>query len=326
MNETHPLVSVALCTYNGAKFLREQLESIVHQTYQKIELVVVDDGSTDSTKDILKEYAEKFPFVRLYYNSTNLGLVRNFEKALSLCAGELIALSDQDDIWNPEKLERQVNAIGDNMLLYHDSVFINQQGEDLNKKMSDLLNFYKGNRPEVFLFFNCVSGHSILLKKQLLKYAIPFHPRANHDHWLAFVATSVGSIDYLPLCLVQYRQHDNSATDILKRKGGVIGIKRTPPNVKFEIEKRWLDCCISYKNHSRHPLIERIYNLYNRRLHSFISIPYAVEIFRNRKYFLYIQKKGYLSKLNFAFKQVWGLKAKNLTYRKPMDVKGKSGE
>src|SRR5688500_10348209 len=94
-----PLVSIALCVYNGEKFLREQLDSLVNQSYPNIEIIASDDRSTDASLLILQEYADRYPYFKFGQNEQNLGYVKNFEKVISLCSGDLIALSDQDDIW-----------------------------------------------------------------------------------------------------------------------------------------------------------------------------------------------------------------------------------
>src|ERR1700753_2011765 len=103
----NPLVSIALCTYNGAVYLKEQLDSLIAQTYPNIEIVVVDDRSADDTWQLLTGYANTYPQFKIHQNAQNLGFVKNFEHAASLCSGELIALCDQDDIWHPEKIALQ---------------------------------------------------------------------------------------------------------------------------------------------------------------------------------------------------------------------------
>src|SRR5882762_9087557 len=98
-------ISIAMCTYNGARYLREQLDSIAAQTRPPSELIVCDDNSLDETREIVAGFAASAPFpVRLGVNEQNLGSIRNFERAIKLCEGDLIALSDQDDVWLPEKL------------------------------------------------------------------------------------------------------------------------------------------------------------------------------------------------------------------------------
>ena len=105
-------VSVVMCTYNGAKYLREQLDSIISQTYPIYELIVQDDCSTDETVAIIKEYMETYSFIKLYVNEHNLGFNQNFKSATMKATGDYVAISDQDDVWFPEKLEKQVLAIG----------------------------------------------------------------------------------------------------------------------------------------------------------------------------------------------------------------------
>ena len=111
------LISVALCTYNGEKFLREQIDSILAQTYKNLEIVIVDDCSTDKTTNIINAYAEKDKRIKLFQNASNLGFNKNFERALGLTSGEYIAISDQDDIWLPQKLQSLLDNIKNNWLI-----------------------------------------------------------------------------------------------------------------------------------------------------------------------------------------------------------------
>ena len=113
------LVSIALCTYNGEAYLKEQLDSLIDQTYPNCEIIIVDDCSKDGTVDILKQYANEYPQIKLYINSENLGYTKNFEKAINLCNGEYIALCDQDDIWDKNKISIMIHRIGDNILIYY---------------------------------------------------------------------------------------------------------------------------------------------------------------------------------------------------------------
>lgn len=305
----NPLVSIALCTYNGEKYLAQQLDTLIAQTYPNIEIVAVDDCSTDDTYNILSEYSARYPQITVYKNEGNLGYVKNFERALTLCKGELIALCDQDDLWNPEKIALQVDAIKDNTLVYHDSEFINEDGTPMGKKMSDVVNPYRGDEPEVFLFFNCVSGHAILMKRELLADALPLKRDYFHDWWLAYVATNIGRIDYLPQCLVQYRQHDKSDTNIL-------GIKRKKDKYKFssyiklQRAQTWLKYCVDFPKNRDQLFIEKVYNSFSLRMNSYISFEFATMLFKHRKTMLKIRKKSNASNLNYIYKQIWGVLAK----------------
>lgn len=301
-----PLVSIALCTYNGEKFLREQLNSIVHQTYSKLELIIVDDCSSDGTLDILNEYAREYSFIKVHKNEVNLGYIRNFEKALKLCSGNLIALSDQDDIWHLNKIEKLVNAIGDNLMIYHDSEFVDQNGHSLNKKMSDIMNLYRGNEPEAFIFFNCISGHSVLMKKELRDEILPFPNAYFHDWWIAYVATNLGSIDYLNETLVNYRQHETTDTNILKIERNRTSLKRLGSNQKQNKKIQWLKSCAEYPKNKQPELINAIYDEVVKSNKGYISLKLAGLIYKNRKKLFRINKKSKLSKLNFILKEIWG--------------------
>ena len=213
-----PLVSIALCTYNGDKFLEEQLDSLINQTYQNIEIIIIDDFSSDQTIEIIKRYVAKFETIHLHQNEVNLGYVKNFEKAIGLCNGEFIALCDQDDIWAHEKINLLFNNIENNALIYHDSEFIDGKGTPLRKNLSERLNMYEGSSSCPFFFYNSVSGHSIMFRKSLIGSILPFNENYYHDWQIAIIATAHGGIKYLNQTLVKYRQHELSNTDFLRIK------------------------------------------------------------------------------------------------------------
>ena len=211
---TQPLVSVALCTYNGERYISSQLDTIINQTYKNIEIIVVDDRSTDNTPTILKRYEQEGK-IRLYRNETNLGFIKNFEKAISLCTGEYIALSDQDDLWELNKIQVLVNNIGDCTLIFSDSEFMDSEGKLMGKIKSQFHNFIKGDVSISFIFDTCTPGHAMLFKKKLLDYLFPFPEDMYHDWWVVYTATVLGKIMYVKDSLVKYRQHQNSYTDAL---------------------------------------------------------------------------------------------------------------
>lgn len=304
-----PLVSIALCTYNGEQFLVEQLDSIVNQTYPNLEVIIVDDGSKDETISILQSYSKKHTNIKIYQNEVNLGYIKNFEKAITLCSGEYIALSDQDDIWILNKIELQVEEIGNNILIYHDSEFVNQQGASLNKKMSDILKMYEGESYRPFLFFNCLSGHECLFHKSLIAASIPFPKEIFHDRWLAFTATNRGSIKYLDVPLVKYRQHEKSDTNILKLKRSK-SEKTIQGNKRIEKTISELEIFFNYAHTQEREFIEGLLKLYRIRLTSYFCFSLVFFLFMHYKSLLYISKKGTLSKLNFIIKHLWGAKFK----------------
>ncbi len=306
------LVSIALCTYNGEAYLREQLDSIVNQSYSPIELIAVDDCSTDNSLKILQEYAVKYPIIKIFVNSENLGYIKNFEKALQLCSGDYIALSDQDDIWDLKKVEKQVHTIGNHLLLYHDSEFVDQNGQSLNRKMSDIMNLYRGNQPEAFLFFNCISGHSVLMKKELRDDLLPFPDTYFHDWWMGYVATNLGSIDFLNESLVKYRQHQKADTNILKRKRDNTVRNPVSASMKYERKILWIKSCLDYPKNKNPEFVRKLYAEFIKNKMEFISFGLAKLIYKNRNVLFSINKKSSFSKVNFTLKELWGGKIRRI--------------
>ena len=148
-----------------------------------------------------------------------------------------------------------------------------------------------------FLFFNCVSGHTILMKRELLAYILPLNENYFHDWWIAYVATNVGKIDFIPQCLVKYRQHDNSETNIFK-------VKREKNNYKSNTRQRflkivkWLEYCKNFKHNKEQSLVEDFYLalLQNRSLKIFLLMV------RNWGIIFYIRKKTTIGNLNYIRK------------------------
>jgi glycosyltransferase involved in cell wall biosynthesis len=217
MSDTaEPLISVALCTYNGERYLREQLDSLLAQTYSNMEIVAVDDGSTDRTVELLREYEQRDARVRVIVNPQNVGFTRNFERAIALCNGVFVAPCDQDDIWLPGKLRTLVRCIGKRSLAFCDSELIDADGRSLDKRMSQFWTMQDLDDPMAFAFTNCVSGHAMLFRRELLDEQPHLPAEVFHDWWLAALATVNGGIAYCPERLVRYRQHGKNVTDILR--------------------------------------------------------------------------------------------------------------
>jgi glycosyltransferase involved in cell wall biosynthesis len=205
------LVSIVLCTYNGEKYLDEQLSSILNQSYVNFEIIISDDASSDSTLMLLEKYKSDTR-IKIFQNTFNLGYIKNFEIALSHVTGNFIAFSDQDDIWLSNKLECLVNNIGDKLLVYSNSEYIDENGQFLHKKLSDISLMYSGTNARGFILWNVVWGHTMLIKKELLPIILPIPTIAPHDIWMAFKATDCGGIQYINEVLTYYRQHTSTVT------------------------------------------------------------------------------------------------------------------
>ncbi|TDQ09366.1 glycosyltransferase family 2 protein [Pedobacter metabolipauper] len=298
------LVSIALCVYNGEQFLKEQLDSILNQNYQNIEIIIVDDCSADQSRTILNTYKEKYSIIKLYFNTANLGYVRNFEKAITLATGKYIALSDQDDIWHPEKISKQVAEIGDHMLIYHDSQYMDHEGKDLDLKMSDVFNLYEGNSPLPFLLKNCVSGHTIMFNRILLEHALPFNADFFHDWWLAFVASNAGSIKLVPQTLVRYRQHTENTIDMLDLRK--INEPQEDLYNPLVTDKAWIGHCSTYSG----PYADYAYGIYKlitSKLNFFNKIKLYILLYKNRKLLFAINKNSGKEKAAMLKKFVFAL-------------------
>jgi glycosyltransferase involved in cell wall biosynthesis len=221
-----------MATYNGALFLRTQLDSLLRQTYPYLEIIVVDDGSTDDTLSILREYASAHPHIHIYPNDRNLGYVRNFEKGCGLAKGEFLALCDQDDSWKEDKIEKLVAAIGDAAMVHCDSFLCDNNLQTDGARISDRAVFKAiGNCLEQAVFCR-IYGHTTLITKELYRKSVPFLTVIPHDWWLCFMATLHGGIRYVDEPMVHYRQHAHNLF-------GVVGTRRKKTaEEKKKIEER----------------------------------------------------------------------------------------
>lgn len=217
-------VSVALCTFNGEQFLQKQLKSIADQASQPAELIVCDDGSTDQTVQLIERFRRDVTFpVRIIKNDTRLGIVRNFEKAIHECRGEIIALSDQDDIWIPDKLSTILTFFRSHRTctaIFSDAELINQDGKSMGRRLSQAQGYahgklrrllVRGQIADILFRRNICTGATMAIRSELRQLALPF-PRPMpagllHDGWVALVAAIHQQLAYVKKVLIKYRQH-----------------------------------------------------------------------------------------------------------------------
>ena len=300
-----PLVSVVMCTYNGAAFLTEQIESILGQTYPNFELIISDDASTDGTTEILNKYAGH-PFVKLFYQDKNKGLVMNFAFATEQSSGTYIAYSDQDDVWKENKLERLVASIGDHALVYSDSILTDEKGNSLGKKLSDLRNMYSGKDSRGYILYNCVWGHGMLVKKSVVEKSQPMPPGIHHDVWLAFRAITVGGIVYLDEVLTYYRQHHSSSSKTLPQKTEARKYSKRWEDYIKQVE--WIDLMYANERPEYRPFYQQLLNVYRTKEKGKFSWPLFSFMMKYRKKLFMFSKKNYLSQLVEIMKQARGEK------------------
>lgn len=229
-------VSVAMCTYDGARFLQEQLDSIAAQSRPPDELVVCDDGSTDATPAILTRFAEAAAFlVRVQRNPSRLGVAKNFEQAIRLASGEIIALSDQDDVWRTDKLKILERALLDNPAAgyaFSDAVLIDEAGRTDHQRLWQRMGFDERRREtfergapdqvRVLLKMRAVTGAGMALRASLESVAFPVLESWMHDEWIAFAASMNGTPG-VPIreALYCYRQHRDQTIGV--RRPGPLG-------------------------------------------------------------------------------------------------------
>lgn len=211
-----PFVSVAMATFNGGPWLREQLDSIYAQRGVRLEVVVSDDGSTDETIAILEEYRDRHGLI-LLRNDTRLGYKDNFARAIVACSAPFVALADQDDVWRPEKLASLVEDIGTDWLIHADVAMIDGEGRPVAASvrrrnfgaLHDRVFLDRDyHRKSLLTRKSLCQGCTALIRRELLDVALPVPPGEQaHDIWLAFVAAALDRVHYIDAAWVDWRVH-----------------------------------------------------------------------------------------------------------------------
>lgn len=211
-------VSVAMCTFNGSQFIKEQLNSIIDQTRQPDEIIICDDISIDNTIEVIQSILKKTNIEwKILVNESRLGVAKNFEKAIGLCTGDIIFTSDQDDYWIEYKIERildefqknpDVNLVFSNARLV-DANLIELPGDlwgSINFS-SNILKKDKINILETLLKNNFVTGATMAFRKDALNRILPIPNSWIHDYWIAIQCSIEGKVFAVPEMLILYRQH-----------------------------------------------------------------------------------------------------------------------
>jgi glycosyltransferase involved in cell wall biosynthesis len=183
-----------------------------------LEFIFVDDASSDGSHVILQQYASQDERIRLVTNPVNQGLLATFERGIREAKGELIALSDQDDVWMPNKISLLAAGIGRNSMIYADSALTNSDGH-VTGKFSD--RNHLGDYPSAlhYVFGTKAMGHAMLFKREIIDVALPFPDYVGHDYILGFAAAALNGVSYFPATLVNYRQHSSNTMGADLSKG-----------------------------------------------------------------------------------------------------------
>ncbi|MGC8490401.1 MAG: glycosyltransferase family 2 protein [Syntrophobacteraceae bacterium] len=224
-------ISVAMCTYQGSRHLNAQMESILAQTRQPYELVVCDDGSTDNTVEMLRSRAltSGFP-IRVTVNSPTLGVVQNFEKAIRLCSGDIVVLSDQDDVWRLDKLACMEKMFVDHPEIggfFSDALVVDEGLRPMGYTMWEYVDFSSEERSlvlhadalDVLLRGPKVTGATLAFRLNLREDLLPIPRLWMHDAWISLMIAATSQLSIIDEPLIKYRQH--SANQIGAKKKGM---------------------------------------------------------------------------------------------------------
>ena len=200
------MISVCMATYNGEKFLREQVDSILAQLTSEDELVVSDDGSTDKTIGILESYNDSR--IKIFHNQNNHGVNGNFENALRHAAGDYIFLSDQDDVWLPNKVTTCKNALATADCIIHDCILVDSRLNTINPSF-----FLYHNSTEGFwrnLYRNSYVGCCMAFKRHILDTALPYPNEIPvfQEGWIASIAAWKWNVKFITEKCILFRRHD----------------------------------------------------------------------------------------------------------------------
>lgn len=198
-----------MATYNGEKYLEEQLKSILCQLAETDEVIISDDGSGDGTVELIKSYKDSR--IHLFDNRRQKGIIGNFENALSYASGDFIFLADQDDVWLPGKVKSCVEALQHYDLILHDAFVVDEKLSVIHPSFFCLRGVHSGFYHN--LLKNSYIGCCMAFKRSLLNNVLPFPSGiAMHDMWIGLKAELQGKVGLLPESLLLYRRHSSNAS------------------------------------------------------------------------------------------------------------------
>ena len=205
-------ISVCMATYNGERFLREQLSSILSQLGNVDEIVLVDDSSTDETVHIAEKFSDSR--IRIFRQARNCGVLKTFERALEEAGGEIIFLADQDDIWRPNKVSKIMSLFSDRpdlSLVLSDSFIVDARGQIISETRFRSGRFHSSALQNFIR--NRYLGCAMAFRRSILGYCLPFPcDIPMHDMWIGIVNQFVGKTAFINEPLMSYRRHDRNAT------------------------------------------------------------------------------------------------------------------
>lgn len=242
-------VDILLASYNGEKYIEEQIDSILKQTYSNFTLHISDDKSTDKTRKILEKYSKKDKRIVLHFQDKNQGYLKNFEYLLSIATSDYIMLCDQDDVWLENKVEGSLNKLTSDKL---DLVVCNMLvvDEKLNIMDDSYFNFInlkldKNFTFKDYLFRNPAAGCAMAFKKTLLKRILPFpdlkHPYYIHDWYIYMIGQAYGNVGFINEPLSRYRQHSTNNVGMNRKTKKDFSFIRTARDININYRIAFCD-------------------------------------------------------------------------------------
>ena len=298
-----PLISVVMCTWNGEKFVEQQIRSILDQSYSPIELLISDDASTDNTPSILQKF-QSDERVTIIHQPVNIGLSKNYNLVLGKVKGEFIACSDQDDIWLSQKIESLYRDIGNELLIYSNSLLVHENGYSMGRTTADIRRMYTGSDSRGYVMHSVVWGHAMMIRKELLQEALPIPEGIHHDDWLAFRALSLKGIKYHDEVLTHYRQHASSTTKTV----AVHQPTRSRSIRSLDAEKKlqWYELMKENCSNDLKQFYNRLCELYKRKFSGHFVWPLFFFLLSHRKEIFRFSKKNFFSHFIEILKQARG--------------------
>lgn len=310
-------LSVALCTYNGSKYVQKQLDSILSQELVVDEIVICDDRSNDDTLSIVNSIANNHPNIQwiIERNIQSLGVTKNFEKALSLCSGDIIFLSDQDDVWKPYKTRRIVDYLEKHPevdLVFSDAELIDESGNlKTDKTLFDACGLNQlreqwtlGMQFEIENVIQRLLGATFGMRHEFVKRCLPFDPQISnyHDGQLAMNSVVQNCSGMINECLIEYRIHGNNVVGLGGNSNWVFSGSPKPNDFAYLIEPRPVN---PFFLSSKSDKIRNRVSFFQKRFKCYSSIKGKISLILSisqyRKYYKKFWRYFFLSDVLYGF-------------------------
>ena len=235
-----------MATYNGDQYVNNQLQSILNQIDEEDEIIIVDDASIDNTLFIIKEFQDSK--IKLIENKINLGVLKTFERAINHATGDIIFLSDQDDVWLPSKVQKIIEIFQqypDITLVLSDAQIIDSESQITANSFFKIRGKFVAN-PLSNIIKNKYHGCTLAFRREIVEMFLPFPADTPmHDMWIGIVNAIYGKVFYIDEPLIQHRRHDNNTSRCHLGNAGIVQMIKW----RIALVKDIIYLLIKHKNH-----------------------------------------------------------------------------